>query len=258
MKMQKTTSNFTLIELLVVIAIIAILASMLLPALGRVRESGKISTCTNNLKQLSMACIYYAGDYGDWLPIATDASSGGADSSFLKTIVLGKVKYFSPKLMDCPSDRTRTSEVHFHPYSGAKNNYSYGYNEKIGGRYTVPAANPGTFGIPSKLTRWKYPAKDIVMSETNCRADGFKMLHPIWNSTNVYEQRLYKDTYTFFQNEDGSMNHDKKVGFGFLDGHAGLVTLADFKANLRMAGDWCYAKSARYYVNWTKFPGESY
>ena len=36
------------------------------------------------------------------------------------------------------------------------------------------------------------------------------------------------------------------------------MTISDFKANFRMAGDWCYAKSARYYVNWTKFPGESY
>ena len=256
MKKQRTIFNFTLIELLVVIAIIAILASMLLPALGKVKETSKISTCTNNLKQLSMACIYYAGDYGDWLPVATDATTG-AESSFLKTIVMSKVKYFSPKLMDCPSDRTRTSTVHFHPYSGAEYNYSYGYNEKIGGRHAASKVDPGTFGIPSKLTRWKYPAVDIVMAETNCKSDGFQIVNPVWQSTNVYSQRRYGDNYTFFQNEDGSMNHDKKVGFGFLDGHAGLVNIMEFKTNLRTSGDWCHAKSARYYVNWTQFPGES-
>ena len=55
--------QFTLIELLVVIAIIAILATILMPALSSARERGKQATCINNMKSFGTAIAHYADDF---------------------------------------------------------------------------------------------------------------------------------------------------------------------------------------------------
>jgi prepilin-type N-terminal cleavage/methylation domain-containing protein/prepilin-type processing-associated H-X9-DG protein len=72
---MKTTRGFTLIELLVVISIIAILASLLLPALSRARQAALAAPCLNNLKQWGTATQLFAGDNDDFLP--KDGSPNG-------------------------------------------------------------------------------------------------------------------------------------------------------------------------------------
>src|SRR5665213_2375373 len=75
-KLVKRRSAFTLVELLVVIGIIALLISMLLPALSRARETARVITCAANEHQIMLMFAMYAANQKGWLPPYCNGANG--------------------------------------------------------------------------------------------------------------------------------------------------------------------------------------
>lgn len=96
--MKMKSKSFTLMELLVVIAIIAILASMLLPALAKAREHGRKAKCVSNVKQIFLATFNYADDNDDFIP---DSYDGG--TTWLYRLINNKYVKHDQRLLSCPT-----------------------------------------------------------------------------------------------------------------------------------------------------------
>ena len=223
-------SAFTLIELLVVIAIIAILASLLLPALARAKERAKTTNCASNEKQIALGYLLYASDNSDYLPLAAHLGDAAPCQWFFEIspyLAKHSASYTSlvakASVVACPSAKLQnafpTNTPASEAYGGYGQNYVYlGYlieSERV------------------KTTQVTKPTETCMNGDGLDPAPGLNW----WNYGYLYPPSRPPWGAPAVQ---PYIRHGKGANYSWVDGHVSLTSWKIMAAGAHGKIDWFY------------------
>lgn len=154
LSLHKCLHGFTLIELLVVISIIALLMSIMMPALSKARAVAKRTVCTSNVRQIVLAQMMYSQEYDGWITPFTDNYTGNGFMTKLAIYDIPIEAFF------CPSQTAQEQKILKSGLGDYWNNY--GLNMELAGMINTDGTRPNNQYRGVKLIAVK-DAQNIIM-----------------------------------------------------------------------------------------------